>query len=354
MKEFRNIKEAELDFDSKINLFYGENGQGKTSLLEAIFTLCFTRSFRERSDRIIKNHNSNGYELNGFFKDHKQNFNIRTSFSGEKKAVFLNRAPIKKFSELIGTVPVVALTPDDLKLTTGSPGERRVFFDVVIAQVYPAYLDALQAFREAVRQKNEILSGSFVYAHERELLSSWNEVIAKNIVKIVENRNTFCQWLNEHADENYQQIAGKKHHLKIKYTPSVSGTEEEIRTFLDAKIDSEVNKKQSLYGPHRDDISIGLNGYSIRQTGSQGENKTAVIVLKLLEIKYLHQFRHTAPIILFDDIFSELDEYRIHNLLGQVTRLGQVFVTSTTPWYKGDEKWNIRYFQVAGGEVARG
>ena len=353
LADFRNIKTAQLEFNAKINLFYGENGQGKTSLLEAIFALCFTRSFRERSDSVLKNYNSKGYELLGHFLDGKKSFAIKVIYDGEKKSIFFNQSPVKKYSDLVGNVPVVVLTPNDLKLTGGGPAERRAFFDIVISQAYPGYMNALQRLKEAVRQKNELLGGKQIFPHERDLISAWNEVIAKSLNEIVSKRREFTDWMNRYANETYKMIAGDDHRLKINYNPSVEGTTEEAQKFLDTKLNEEITKRISLYGPLRDDINIDLNGYSIRQTGSQGENKTAVIVLKLLEIRFLQEQTKTNPIILFDDIFSELDDFRIQNLLQEVVKLGQVFVTSTTPWYKEDNRWQIRYFNVSNGNVVQ-
>jgi len=349
--DFRNISSANLAFNAHINLFHGENGQGKTSILEAIFALCFSRSFRERSDSVITRHDSAGYNISGNFKDLKKEFKLKVSFLNNKKSIFLNSARLTKNSEVVGLVPIVVLTPADLKLTEGGPAERRLFFDVVLSQVYPVYLNALQRLKQAFKQKNEILDSAVIHPHERDLISAWNEVIAKQITVVTQKRDAFNLWLNEHAEDAYRRIAGKDHDLKLNYKPSISGSTEEVSAFLEQKLDEEIKKRQAIYGPHRDDISIELNNKPIRQTGSQGENKTTVIVLKLLEIKYLQLFRKTNPLILFDDIFSELDNYRTENLIEEVRELGQVFITTTNRRFDDQKRWPIQYFEVKGGKV---
>jgi DNA replication and repair protein RecF len=351
LQDFRNIASAGLTFESHINLFFGENGQGKTSILEAIFTLCFSRSFRERSDSVIVRHKKRGYRITGDFKDREKEFQLKTVYSEGKKNLFINSSPIKKSSELLGLVPVVVLTPADLKLTEGGPAERRKFFDVILSQVYPSYLRALQKFREALKQKNEILNSRIIYPHERELISAWNEVIAEQVSLIVSKRKEFTGWLNKHSEEAYNRISGKEHTMRVEYSPILAGTPEEISGELEKKLPEEIEKKQALFGPQRDEVNVILNDHPIRQTGSQGENKTAVITLKLLEIKYLNQYRNTSPLILFDDIFSELDRFRTENLIRGVGKLGQVFITSTVRRFEGIDSYPFRLFKVHNGDV---
>jgi DNA replication and repair protein RecF len=351
LTDFRNILQEKIEFSPGINIFHGANGQGKTSLLEAIHTLCFTRSFRERSDQVIQNYAGRGYEIAGVFTDEHKEFVLKAIFKEQKKKLFLNQSPIHRKSEIMGLVPVSVLTPGHLSLTLGGPVARRAYLDSVLSQVFPVYLDSLNKFKEGIRHKNLILQR--YRKTDFELLSSWNTTLSANIEIINQYRQKYIDWSNDLIAGIYQQISGKQHDLKVTFEPSLPATKDAVFSVLQEAAPDEIEKAVSLLGPHRDDIEITLNNMPVRRNGSQGENKTAVITLKILEINYLRSFSKQNPIILLDDIFSELDIHRTQNLIDVVAEKGQVFITSTQAWdFLAEERQEIAYYTVIAGKVA--
>lgn len=336
---FRIYKSFKKKFNSKINVIYGSNGQGKTSVLEAIYYLALTKSFRTNKDIVSLKSEEEFFDLKGsFINKDKIKQQSRIYFSKkESKHAFLNSERVKTFSELVGHFPVILLSLEDINLTFGLPAVRRKFLDILLSQLYPVYLQSLQKYKKAVQQKNRFLSDT---TNENKIseLEIWNSQIIEYGSEIVFRRIKFINYINKHITKKYNVISGKTEQIKIDYNSFYSNKTDDIElitikndflTAINKAKEKEWRRQTSLVGPHKDDFFIFKEGYPFKSHGSQGENKSILLALKLLESDYVYHISHKKPILLLDDIFGELDNNRVHNLLSLIIEYGQVFITTT-------------------------
>jgi DNA replication and repair protein RecF len=340
LQNFRLFTNSILHFSEGINLITGNNGQGKTSILESIHYLALTKSFRTSVDFNAIKHSAAYLNVRGSFKSAaSKHTNIRFYYSyQEGKQLFLDDKRVKKFSEFIGTVPCVTLTLDDLKLSYGGPAGRRKFIDILLSQVSPLYLENLKNYRRVVQQRNALLASEDKNIITKQI-DIWNDQLIEYGIPILQKRQEVTDFLNRYISEQYQAYTAAKDIVSVQYKSSVTmENEEEIeiirkkfRNKLERKLNFEIAKKSTMTGPHRDDLEFFKNGKSFKDFASQGENKTLIIVLKFLEWKYLSNSKHNKPVLLLDDIFGELDESRMNGLLHYLKDIGQAFITSTIP-----------------------
>jgi DNA replication and repair protein RecF len=339
IENFRNFVHLKSDFDSGINIISGKNGQGKTSILESIYYLALTKSFRTANDNHVISHEKKHFNIISLFSP--LNFpdkQIRLYFaSHEGKHLFVNKKEVQKLSEYIGTVPCVILTLDDLRLTMGGPQERRRFLDILISQVSPVYLEDLKAYRRTLQQRNALLS-SEERAKSEQQLPAWNKQLIEYGTNIILHRIDFIEFLDKYIREYYANISGCDDHIHVDYNSSITenirdldrnGIIKKYETKLAIVRRYEFKKKVTVTGPHRDDIYFYNDKKIFKEFCSQGENKTLVIALKFLEWEYISQERQVKPILLLDDIFGELDESRMNRLLDFLQVIGQTFITTT-------------------------
>ena len=340
LEYFRNFEHLKIDFDSGINIISGRNGQGKTSILESIYYLALTKSFRTSSDSHVITYKKDHFNIVSSVLSHLHNRNkqIRLYYANkEGKHLFIDKKEVQKFSEYIGTVPCVILTLDDLRLTMGGPQERRKFLDILIAQVSPVYLEDLKIYRKTVQQRNALLASDDIVKVNQQI-SAWNRQLITYGTNIIEHRIDFIRFLNNHIGSFYAKISGEKEFIRAEYHSSItenidSAHKDEIRNKFEKKLALlhryEFDKKMTVIGPHRDDIYFYKDKTFFKDFCSQGENKTLVIALKFLEWEYISQERQIKPILLLDDIFGELDEYRMNGLLDFLQIIGQAFISTT-------------------------
>ena len=335
LKNFRLFSENKIEFSPGINVITGNNGQGKTSILESIYYLSISKSFRVNNDQFVIKYDSDYFEIKGKINNSK-NDNIRFYYSVvDGKHIFLNKAKIKS-SDLLGRFPVVILSLEDLELAYGVPLKRRRFFDILLSQLDVKYLDQLKRYRKVIAHKNKLLS---VYNGSNEdELKTWNRQIVNYGSYIIAKRLNFISFLNERITDVFRKVSGKKEKINLKYNSSIGYLEsnislDNIYSLLSNQISKEwkkeIYKQSSLLGPHRDDIGFYKDDYLIKSFASQGENKTFLIALKFIEAEYIKYMTNNYPIILLDDIFGELDKQRIKNLSKLLSSLGQVFITTT-------------------------
>jgi DNA replication and repair protein RecF len=335
IENFRLFPYLKIKFSDGINIISGLNGQGKTSILESIYYLALTKSFRTSNDNHVISYN----------KDH---FNIKSAFSSgesEKKYIriyhsnsngkhlFINRKEVLKFSEYIGTVPCVTLTLDNLKLTQGGPLERRRFLDILISQISPVYLGDLKIYRRTVLQRNTLLATENKSDIKKQI-HIWNEKMVEHGSRIILQRLEFIDFLNGHLSDYYNRISSSQDKIGVEYKSSLGNLErkkisEKFLKKLNLVFEYEFERKKSVIGPHRDDVQFFKQDKVFRDYCSQGENKTLVIALKFLEWEYISRERHIKPILLLDDIFGELDEIRMQGLLDFLEIIGQAYITTT-------------------------
>ena len=339
IKNFRVFDNLEINLHPEINIIFGLNGQGKTSVLEAIYYLSITKSFRAKNDNIVLKNNKEFFEVTGKFEDNKIfKHESRIYYSkNEGKHAFINKTKVKLFSEIIGIVPLILLSLEDIELTSGVPASRRKFLDVTLSQLYPGYLLNLQRYKKCIMQKNKLLSSEEKKNILKEL-EVWNKQLSVYGAKIVFLRLQFVDFLNKNIGQVYNKISGKKEKIKIEYLTAIKESNTEIsekdielqlKEEYKKNSDSEIKRQTSIIGPHRDDIQFLKNDYLFRSHGSQGENKSFLLALKFLEGEYILNISGKKPLVLLDDIFGELDEHRIENLLRIVTSQGQSFITTT-------------------------
>lgn len=342
LRNFRNHTESEFHFADRANVLLGDNGQGKTTVLEAISYLCLTKSFYAGSDADVVNFHADLFEVEGtFISDGDVRSQVRTAYEKgtARKAVLINSQPVEKFSEVIGRYPVVISSPDHAPITMGSPAERRRFADFVISQASRRYLATLVEYRRALRQRNKILTDAKVQQFDaNQLLGPWDEQLVRSGAFVMAQRGAFAMEFTPFLLSAHRELTGGEEIPAIRYVPFGQAddgwTEDDFRRMLSdglhEKRSIELRLGSTLSGPHRDEFAFSINGYDLRKHASQGQHKTFLVALKIAEFYYLNERCHEMPILLLDDIFSELDERRAVRLLGFVGNLSQTFITSTT------------------------
>lgn len=358
IKNFRNLKEIKLDFSQAINIFLGNNGEGKTNLLEAIYLLGISKSFRASKDTDLINWNENYFVLTGeIFRNDIQNI-IEISYIPTQKKVKINEKPLPRMIDLIGYLRVVLFSPDDIYLIKGVPSGRRQFINILISQTSHKYLDALQLYQNILKQRNEILmrlrevSNSSNRDTMRRELDVWTEQLFEKGLYLTKERACAIEKINPLARIIHSNITNEQEKIEITYIPSLKG---DLRDELERVQDEEIRRGVTLIGPHRDDIIFSLNGVNARIYSSQGQQKTLAISLRLAEVEYIKQQTNDYPVLLLDDIASELDvsrqEYLFKSIVKGVAENIQTFITTTT--LEGFEliKTDAKLFKFVNGDV---
>ena len=339
IENFRIFPYLKIEFSDGINIISGKNGQGKTSILESIYYLALTKSFRTSNDNFVVSYTKDHFSIKSIItSENSPDLKIRIYFSdSEGKHLFVNKKEITKFSEYIGKVPSVILTLDDLRLIKGGPQERRKFIDILISQISPVYLEDLKNYRRILHQRNALLNIDNEKEIKRQILI-WNRQLVEHGTRIILHRLKFIDFLNINLSEYYNSISDANDLISVKYKSSISNNikiseKEKIEEIYNRKLGNvfkyELERKTSAIGPHRDDVVFFKGGKIFKDFCSQGENKTLVVALKFLEWEYISIERKQKPILLLDDIFGELDESRIQGLLRFLEKIGQAYITTT-------------------------
>jgi len=335
---FRNHISTEVEWAPGVNLITGKNGSGKTSLIDGIHYLCMSKSFVSNSDMYVINQDESYFMIEGDFEGEiRSEFTVSCSYSrGDGKKIFVNDSPLERLSDLIGMVPVVVLAPDDKKLTREGPAERRSFFDAFISQISPAYLRDLIEYRRIRKQRNKILQE---FRGSRPVLEAylepWTTQLIEKGSKIVHKRYQVLEKFKSWLDEDYAMISGMDLTADLTYQTfcedfsSVSQIEESYAALLETKLEKEIEREQTLIGPHRDEVVFFLDGFELRNYGSQGQHRLFALALKLAQLHYYADELDDLPILLLDDVFGDLDPQKVEILLEALQKLkGQIFITS--------------------------
>jgi DNA replication and repair protein RecF len=319
-----------------LNYIIGGNGQGKTTILEAIYYLCTTKNLNQNSDYEAVSFGEKDFSLFGKFNDLTE-YKTKIQFDAElnKKNFFINDKQVTRSASIIGKFPVVSLTPLDHAITQGSPADRRKFVDSVISQLSPAYLEILLEYNKVLRQRSALLY-QIRERREKSLLNqldAWTEILINNGTEIVKHRMTFAYEFNNFIKENYLKISDQNEIPSLEYNFYSSDTEDEIRKNFTDKLtenyEDEIIRAQNLVGPHRDDFVFCLNQKEIKKYGSQGQHKTFQIALRFSQFFYMYQVTGKKPIFLMDDIFGDLDSQRVKKIGEYLKSIGQAFITLT-------------------------
>ncbi len=341
LQNFRNHSDSEMEWVRHINLIYGQNGAGKTNILDAIHFLCMSRSFVATSDQYVVQKGESGFEISGDFEGEiRSAFQVGCSYSrGEGKKITVNQSPLDRLSDLIGMVPVVTLSPDDKRLTAEGPTERRSFLDSFISQLYPGYLRDLMDYRKIVRQRNRLLSDRHmpedVFAAYCE---PWDVQLVETGSKIIARRTSVVEEFKSYLQKAYSEIARINNIPDFEYktfvTPSVHYKEiaEQYQELLVQNREKEREREQTLIGPHRDDLVFYLDELELRKFGSQGQHRLFALSLKMAQLYYFTDHLEDTPILLLDDVFGDLDPQKIAVFLEMlVQHPGQTFITAANP-----------------------
>lgn len=327
LKNYRNYKELHMNFDQGTNLLYGDNAQGKTNILEAVYVCATTKSHRGSKDR----------EIIGFGEEEshmrinvrKDNIPYRIDMHlrmNKTKGVAINGVPIRKASELFGIVNVIFFSPEDLNIIKNGPAERRRFVDMELCQLNKLYVHSLVQYNKIIGQRNKLLKDLKFKPEYEEMLDIWDMQLISYGKEIIQYRIDFIKKLNEIIREIHLKLSGEKEEIFIKYEPNV--VPEDFERQMKKNRIQDMKQKTTLCGPHRDDIIFYVNEIDIRKYGSQGQQRTAALSLKLSEIELVKKIVKDYPILLLDDVLSELDKNRQEHLLSAIKNI-QTIITCT-------------------------
>lgn len=350
LNNYRNYSELRVDFSDGLNIIKGANAQGKTNLIEAIYMCSIGKSLRASKEKqTIKWDMERAYiSLDVEKKYGKSNIEIIIS-KNAKKTVRINKISIKKIGELMGELNAVFFSPDELKLIKESPEDRRRFMDISLSQMSKNYFYLLGKYERVLANRNKLLKEDLSREKLLSTLSIWDEQLATIGSKIILNRIQFLQNLAPYALLSHKYLTSDSEELKLDYTGIIGSTEEEIKQkFLQAlnkNLEKDIKLCFTSVGPHRDDIKVSVNGIDVRTFGSQGQQRTCALSLKLAELEIIEKQTGEKPILLLDDVLSELDNSRKKRLLNFCKKT-QTFLTCTEFDGQAD-----KVIVVSGGEI---
>ena len=350
LADYRNYDSLVLEFDKGTNILYGDNAQGKTNILEAMYLAATTKSHRGSKDKEIINFEKEEAHIRTYLEkegvETRVDMHLRKSGS---KGIAIDGQKLKKAAELLGLCNVVFFSPEDLAIIKNGPAERRRFVDMELCQLDSFYIYNLNHYNKIVNQRNKLLKDMYMNPSLRETLNIWDMQLVSFGSKIIERRKLFVDQLNEIIYGIHKNLSGGKEELKIIYEPDVEIDDYEKRLF--GSQDRDIKSKMTTVGPHRDDFSFVVGDIDIRKFGSQGQQRTAALSLKLSEIELVKKIAKDTPILLLDDVLSELDSNRQNYLLNSIGDI-QTIITCTGLEEFVNNRFEInRVFKVNDGKV---
>lgn len=325
--DYRNYDSLHIDFSSGTNILYGDNAQGKTNILEAIYMSATTKSHKGTKDKDVVNFRKEEAHIRTYLE--KEGIETRVDMhlrKNKSKGIAIDGQKIKKAAQLLGLLNVVFFSPEDLSIIKNGPAERRRFVDMELCQLDQFYLYNLNNYNKIVNQRNKLLKDMYFNPSLRDTLNIWDSQLISFGSKIIERRQLFVEQLNEIILEIHRKLSGGRENLVIQYEPDVLIDEYEKKMSLNQERD--VKLKQTSKGPHRDDFSFVVGDIDIRKFGSQGQQRTAALSLKLSEIELVKKMTRDNPVLLLDDVLSELDSNRQNYLLSTIGDI-QTIITCT-------------------------
>ena len=348
--DYRNYDSLNLEFDRGTNILYGDNAQGKTNILEAIYLAATTKSHRGTKDKEIINFDKEEAHIRTFLE--KEGIETRVDMHLRKsgtKGIAIDGQRIKKAADLMGICNVVFFSPEDLGIIKNGPSERRRFVDMELCQLDSFYLYNLNHYNKIVNQRNKLLKDMYMNPDLKETLNIWDMQLVSFGSKIIERRKFFAEQLNEIIYDIHKKLSGDKEEIKIVYEPDTEIDEFEKK--LKFNQDRDIKSKMTTVGPHRDDFSFYVGDIDIRKFGSQGQQRTAALSLKLSEIEIVKKITRDTPILLLDDVLSELDSNRQNYLLNSIGNI-QTIITCTGLEEFVNNRFEInKVFNVSDGNV---
>jgi len=358
---FRNYSSLSIEFDNKINIFYGMNAQGKTNIIESLYVGGFGKSFRTSNDRdmVSMGEKNAALGIRYFCGERKQKIDLRWNERG-KKEIKVNGTSLEKLSDILGNLNVVIFSPEDLKMVKEGPSERRRFMNREISHISPNYYHHLSQYNRILIQRNNLLKRGKYTNVPVDLLDVWDEQLADEGSIIMERRSFFIKRLNTISRLKHRKITENKENIEVLYKKNIGNEEnankERIKNIFREKLKKtrsrDFERGHTSCGPHKDDLEISINGIDVRNFGSQGQQRTAVLSLKLSEIDIVKAETGEFPILLLDDVMSELDEKRQKELIGSLKDV-QIFATMTEiPEILKEDIKDGKIFYVEKGNVS--
>ena len=327
LKNYRNYEELHMELNEGTNILYGDNAQGKTNILEAVYVCCTSKSHKNAKDRDIIRFDQDESHIKMQIRKNDVPYRIDMHLKKNKpKGIAINGMPIRRASELFGIANVVCFSPEDLNIIKNGPSERRRFIDMELCQLNKLYVHSLVQYNKVLVQRNKLLKELAFRPDYGETLDVWDMQLVNYGKEVMEYRGDFVCRLNEMIHGIHARLSGQKEDLKICYEPDTAAAQ--FEEALKRSRTQDMKQKTTLCGPHRDDISFFVNGIDIRKFGSQGQQRTAALSLKLSELELVKQLIHDKPILLLDDVLSELDASRKNHLLSAISDI-QTIITCT-------------------------
>jgi DNA replication and repair protein RecF len=356
LSHFRNYGAMEVGFHPQLNLLWGPNAQGKTNVLEALYCLSTTKSFRAASDEEMIQWGREEGAVEGVLHREEGQEVLRLELRrGRNKSLFVDGKKQKKLSSLLGRLPAVVFSPDDLFLVKGGPSLRRRYLDVALLQMDAVYLSHLQHYERALKQRNSLLRQRSPGIESQ--LAVWDEPLARHGSALMLKRGEVAKRLSDFAGQALKDLTGGLEQFEVRYEPQLeaegpeSSLVEKILEALKKARREEMARGVTVVGPHRDDLGLWVNGQPLRKYGSQGQQRTGALALKLAQLSLLAEGCRTAPLILFDDVMAELDGKRRTFFLNRLQQGGQAFLTGTSVEDFSAALKNARIFRVEEGKT---
>lgn len=352
LKNYRNYELLDMTFDSKTNILYGDNAQGKTNILEALYLSGTTKSHRGTKDRDLIQFGREESHLETIVEKKGMEFQIDMHLKkNSPKGIAINKIPIRKASELFGIVHFVFFSPEDLNIIKDGPAGRRRFIDLELSQIDKVYLSNLSNYNRIINQRNSLLKELYHQDHLMDTLDIWDMQLAEYGTKVIESRKQFIRQVNQIIADIHYRLTGGRERIELSYESSLGSLS--LEQALKKNRERDIRMKSTSVGPHRDDLCFLSGDLDIRKFGSQGQQRTAALSLKLSEIELVKEVIKDTPILLLDDVLSELDKHRQNYLLDSIHDI-QTVITCTGLDEFVNHRFSInKIFRVNSGSVTK-
>ena len=327
LKNYRSYEELHIDLSPGTNILYGDNAQGKTNVLESVYLCCTSKSHRGSKDRDIIRFSQEESHIK--LQIRRGNVPCRIDMHLKKnkpKGIAINGIPLRRASELFGVANVVFFSPEDLNLIKNGPSERRRFIDMELCQLSQVYVHSLVQYNRALMQRNKLLKELSFHPEYEDTLDIWDEQLIRYGREVMEQRRSFLAQMDAIVHEIHGNLSGGREDMKLIYAPDTR--EEDLEQAFKKNRPQDIKQKTTLSGPHRDDMNLMIGGVDVRRFGSQGQQRTAALSLKLSELELMQRISRDNPVLLLDDVLSELDGHRQNQLLSAIRHI-QTIITCT-------------------------
>lgn len=350
LKNYRNIENLEIELKDGVNIFYGQNAQGKTNLLESIYMGATGRSHRTHKDKELVKFDKEEAHIRLIVREDNIFDKIDIHIKKEaKKGIAINNVPIAKLGELFGYLNIVIFSPEDLALIKQGPQERRKFIDIQLCQIDSIYYYNLSQYYKVLKQRNSLLKKISFDKNLKDMLFVWDSQLIDFGVKIIEKRLQFISKIDNIANNIHKKITQDREKLELKYKPSIDS--QEFKEKLEKNLEKDIMYQTTSYGPHKDDFLFFINGVNARDFGSQGQQRTASLSTKLAQIQLIQDEKNTSPVLLLDDVLSELDKDRQKFLIENIKNMQVVITCTGVEDVVKNLKKDCKIFKVCEGNV---